>query len=69
MNENTKRVAGWLLFVGICLFGLLSFVNQLMPFWFNVLFIVGCLVALWLLPKPRHSTSTQDSTEDKTKES
>lgn len=53
MNTQTKTIAGWLLFVGICLFGVLSLVNQLMPFWFNVLFIVGCLVALWLLTKPK----------------
>jgi hypothetical protein len=62
MNNQTKRIVGWLLFFGICLFGVLSLVNQLMPFWFNVLFIAGCLVALWLLPKPREG-STKGSKE------
>jgi len=54
-------MAKWLAIVGIIAFGILNFVNQGMPLWFNILFIVGCLVALVLLPKPEEHSAAQHS--------
>jgi len=52
------RMGKWLAVVGIIAFGILNFVNQGMPLWFNTLFIVGCLVALVLLPKAKDGSAS-----------
>jgi hypothetical protein len=60
-TEHAKRSRRWLAVAAIVLFGILNFVNQGMPFWFNVVFIVGCLIVLWLLPKAEKRASPEES--------
>jgi hypothetical protein len=60
-NRFRNSLGRWLALVGVVVFGILIFANQMMPFWFNVVFIVGCLVLLSMLPRAKKPTPSENA--------
>jgi len=60
-NRFRDSLGRWLALVGVVIFGILMFANQMMPFWFNVVFIVGCLLLLSVLPKGKKHMPSENA--------